>query len=388
LIKLRFRRFLVVGVIATTLDVTLFVLLHKIGWSLILANVLALNAAALIAWPLHRLFTLADDPFTRWIGSPGVFGFMVVAAGLVDIGVVCLFNPNRELKAELLAKIVAVVAAALVRAVSYRIVIFRTIRREQDQPTKRPPSEGQYRLSVIIPAYREADRIKETIERIRKELGSKIDDDLEIVVVDDGSKDGTETEARSADQLIVLPQNEGKGSALRNGVAKAKGRVVAFTDADLAYTPAQILGLLVQIENGYDWVVGNRHHADTRTVTEAGFIRGVGGRLVNFATHLLLLGQYRDTQCGLKAFRSDVAEALFTASTINGFAFDVELFHLAERWRLSLSEIPVEVEYSERTTVRAIQDGFLLLRDLIHVRRLASRGTYTIDPDIPKASKV
>jgi len=386
--KFRFRRFLVVGIIATTLDVTLFVLLHKIGWSLILANVLALNAAALVAWPLHRLFTLADDPFTRWIGSPGVFGFMVVTAGLVDIGVIHLFSPNRELKAELLAKLIAVVAAALVRAVSYRIVIFRTIRREQDQPTKRPPSEGQYRLSVVIPAYRESDRIRKTVERIRKELGSKIDNDLEIVVVDDGSKDGTEAEARSADQLIVLPENEGKGSALRKGVAKAKGRVVAFTDADLAYSPAQIFDLLVQVENGYDWVVGNRHHVDTRTIAKAGFIRGVGGRLVNFATHLLLLGQYRDTQCGLKAFRSDVAKSLFTASTINGFAFDVELFHLAERWRLSLSEIPVEVEHSERTTVRVVQDALLLLRDLIHVRRLASRGSYTMDPDLPKTSKV
>jgi len=386
--KFRIQRFLVVGIIATTLDVSLFVFLHQIGWSLVLANVLALNAAALLAWPLHRLFTLADDPFTRWIGSPGVFGFMVVTAGLVDTGVVYIFNPDREVRAELLAKLIAVVAAALVRAISYRIIIFRTIRREQDQPTNRPVAEGDYRLTVIIPAYREVDRIKNTIERIRSELGPKIDNDLEVIVVDDGSKDGTEEAAGLADQLIVLPRNQGKGSALRNGVDKSNGRVVAFTDADLAYSPSQIFDLLVQVENGYDWVVGNRHHVDTRTIVRAGFIRGMGGRLVNFATHLLLLGQYRDTQCGLKAFRSDVAKSLFSSSTINGFAFDVELFHLAERWRLSLSEISVEVEHSERTTVRVVQDGFRLLRDLIHVRRLASQGSYPVDPQLPKASKV
>jgi len=386
--KFRIQRFLVVGIIATALDVSLFVFLHQIGWSLVLANVLALNAAALLAWPLHRLFTLADDPFTRWIGSPGVFGFMVVTAGLVDTGVVYIFNPDREVQAELLAKLIAVVAAALVRAISYRIIIFRTIRREQDQPTNRPVAEGDYRLTVIIPAYREVDRIKNTIERIRSELGPKIDNDLEVIVVDDGSKDGTEEAAGLADQLIVLPRNQGKGSALRNGVDKSNGRVVAFTDADLAYSPSQIFDLLVQVENGYDWVVGNRHHTDTRTIVKAGFIRGMGGRLVNFATHLLLLGQYRDTQCGLKAFRSDVAKSLFSSSTINGFAFDVELFHLAERWRLSLSEISVEVEHSERTTVRVVQDGFRLLRDLIHVRRLASQGSYPVDPQLPKASKV
>jgi len=386
--KFRIQRFLVVGIIATALDVSLFVFLHKIGWSLVLANVLALNAAALLAWPLHRLFTFADDPFTRWIGSPGVFGFMVVTAGLVDTGVVCVFNPDREVQAELLAKLIAVVAAALVRAISYRIIIFRTIRREQDRPTNRPAPKGDYRLTVIIPAYREVDRIKNTIERIRSELGSKIDNDLEVIVVDDGSKDGTAEAAGSADQLIVLPGNQGKGSALRKGVDKSNGRVVAFTDADLAYSPSQIFNLLVEVENGYDWVVGNRHHADTRTIVKAGVIRGMGGRLVNFATHLLLLGQYRDTQCGLKAFRSDVAKSLFSSSTINGFAFDVELFHLAERWRLSLSEISVEVEHSERTTVRVVQDGFRLLRDLIHVRRLASQGIYPVDPQLPKASKV
>jgi len=386
--KFRIQRFLVVGIIATALDVSLFVFLHQIGWSLVLANVLALNAAALLAWPLHRLFTLADDPFTRWIGSPGVFGFMVVTAGLVDTGVVYIFSPDREVRAELLAKLIAVVAAALVRAISYRIIIFRTIRREQDQPTNRPVAEGDYRLTVVIPAYREVDRIKNTIERIRSELGPKIDNDLEVIVVDDGSKDGTEEAAGLADQLIVLPRNQGKGSALRNGVDKSNGRVVAFTDADLAYSPSQIFDLLVQVENGYDWVVGNRHHVDTRTIVRAGFIRGMGGRLVNFATHLLLLGQYRDTQCGLKAFRSDVAKSLFSSSTINGFAFDVELFHLAERWRLSLSEISVEVEHSERTTVRVVQDGFRLLRDLIHVRRLASQGSYPVDPQLPKASKV
>ena len=386
--KFRIQRFFVVGIIATALDVSFFVFLHQIGWSLVLANVLALNAAALLAWPLHRLFTLADDPFTRWIGSPGVFGFMVVTAGLVDTGVVYIFSPDREVQAELLAKLIAVVAAALVRAISYRIIIFRTIRREQDQPTNRPVAEGDYRLTVVIPAYREVDRIKNTIERIRSELGPKIDNDLEVIVVDDGSKDGTEEAAGLADQLIVLPRNQGKGSALRNGVDKSNGRVVAFTDADLAYSPSQIFDLLVQVENGYDWVVGNRHHVDTRTIVRAGFIRGMGGRLVNFATHLLLLGQYRDTQCGLKAFRSDVAKSLFSSSTINGFAFDVELFHLAERWRLSLSEISVEVEHSERTTVRVVQDGFRLLRDLIHVRRLASQGSYPVDPQLPKASKV
>ena len=110
-----------------------------------------------------------------------------------------------------------------------------------------------------------------------------------------------------------------------------------FTDADLAYGPAQAAALVARVEDGFDMVVGSRRHTDTRTLVRNGRLREIGGRLVNLATHALLLGQYRDTQCGLKAFRSDVARRLFAASTLNGFAFDVELFHLAERWRKRLA---------------------------------------------------
>jgi hypothetical protein len=123
-------------------------------------------------------------------------------------------------------------------------------------------------------------------------------------------------------------------------------------------------------------VVGSRRHTDTRTLVAAGRIREAGGRLVNLATHALLLGQYHDTQCGLKAFRADAARALFDASRLDGFAFDVELFHLAERWRLPLAEVPVEVEYSDRSTVSALSDGLRLVADLIRVRQAARRGDY------------
>ena len=97
---------------------------------------------------------------------------------------------------------------------------------------------------------------------------------------------------------------------------------------------------------------------------------------MNLATQALLLGQYRDTQCGLKAFRADEACDLFNASTLDGFAFDVELFHLAERWRLSLAEVPVEVEHSERSTVRVVRDGARLVTDLPRIRQRSRRGGY------------
>jgi len=198
------------------------------------------------------------------------------------------------------------------------------------------------------------------------------------VVVDDGSPDDTAARAAAAgaDRVVRLERNSGKGAAVRAGVAVATGRTVVFTDADLAYGPAQVAALVARVEDGFDMVVGSRRHTDTRTLVRTGRLREIGGRLVNLTTHALLLGQYRDTQCGLKAFRSDVARRLFAASTLNGFAFDVELFHLAERWRLTLAEVPVEVENSERTTVRALRDGLRLMVDLVRVRQRARQGRY------------
>jgi len=119
------------------------------------------------------------------------------------------------------------------------------------------------RLSVVVPAYAEADDIGATIARLRDELGG-LDGGLEIVVVDDGSPDDTAAAARAsgADQVIEQRPNRGKGAAVRAGVLAATGRTVAFTDADLSYSPDQLRVLLEQVEAGWDVVVGSRRHPE------------------------------------------------------------------------------------------------------------------------------
>jgi putative flippase GtrA len=375
------RRFAVVGVLATAIDIGVAVALLRRGWSLPTADLVALATAAVFAHPLHRAITLRDDPFTRWMRSPGAFAAVVTTAGLVDMLVLSWVRIDGTLTDDILSKATAVAAAAIVRAVAYRTLLFRVVRREQEHPVRRPLPEGTHRLTVVLPAYREADRIGDTVTRVRTELGERLGgtpDTLQIVVVDDGSDDDTSgaAAAAGADTVVRLEVNSGKGAAVRAGVAAATGSTIAFTDADLAYSPAQIADLMTLVEDGYDMVVGSRRHTDTRTLVAAGRIREAGGRLVNLATHALLLGQYHDTQCGLKAFRADAARALFDASRLDGFAFDVELFHLAERWRLPLAEVPVEVEYSDRSTVSVLSDGLRLVADLIRVRQAARRGDY------------
>jgi dolichyl-phosphate beta-glucosyltransferase len=234
---------------------------------------------------------------------------------------------------------------------------------------------------VVIPAYREVLHIGATIERVRAELAAvDADGGLEILVVDDGSGDGTAEAAHGAgaDRVIALPVNRGKGAAVRAGMLAARGRTVAFTDADLSYAPEQIVAMVELVESGWDVVAGNRHDPASATIVEAGTLRRIGGRAIHLATRLVVVGGHADTQCGLKAFRSDAARRLFGHSHIDGFAFDVEIIHLVERYGLSLVEVPVEVSNSDRSTVHVARDAVRLLIDLVRIRREGRLGRYDL----------
>jgi glycosyltransferase involved in cell wall biosynthesis len=272
--------------------------------------------------------------------------------------------------------------ALSIRAVTGRRARRRRLRTDQRHRADRPPATGTGRLSIVIPAYCEAERVGDTIAALRAALAS-IDGDggVEIIVVDDGSTDGTSDAARAggADQIVPLRPNRGKGAAVRAGMLAAHGRTVAFTDADLSYAPEHILRLLAEVEAGWDVVVGSRKHIETNVLVRGRWVRELSGRVFNFLTWGVLLGQYRDTQCGLKAFRSDVARLLFSNARVDGFAFDVEIFHLVERYRLSLLEVPVHVANSKASTVRLRAEGVRMLRDLFRVRRWESRGVYGVE---------
>jgi len=368
-------RFALVGLAATAIDYGLAVGLTEAGLARGVANLVALTIAAVSSWTLHSRVTLRGDQLDRWIRQPPVFFSVALAAGAVDFA---LFVTLGSL-APALAKLVALCVAALLRAFAHRLVLFRAVQREQDHPSNRPAPLGSARLSVVVPAFREESRIAETVGRIRAEL-SALDraGDLEIVVVDDGSPDTTASAAREAgaDQVVVLSKNRGKGAAVRAGVAAAHGRTVAFTDADLAYAPQQLLPMLDAIESGWDVVIGNRHDNDSATLVGTSALRSFGSRVVNMATNLLLLGNYRDTQCGCKAFRSDVAGVVLGAGQVDGFAFDIEILHLVERYGFSLKEVAVEVVNSETSTVRAVRDGLGVGFDILRIRRIALRGGY------------
>ncbi|MEZ5349561.1 MAG: glycosyltransferase [Microthrixaceae bacterium] len=381
------RRVLAIGVVATLVDVGGLVLaVEVLGWPVVPADAAAVGLATLVSFALHSARGgNAPTPGRRWFSEHGAYWRTALVALVADVAVLGLLvwwlDPGWWLPL-MIAKVLSLTVAFVIRSSNYRHLMFQAVRADQSAPACRAAPPGVQRLSVVIPAYREADWIATTVERVRAELAGVAESGgLEVIVVDDGSPDGTAERAEEAGADVVLRQevNRGKGAAVRAGMLVASGRTVAFTDADLSYAPAQIERLLQEVESGWDVVVGSRRHTNTLTVVRAGRLREFGGRVINLFTGVVLLGRYLDTQCGLKAFRSDVARLLFGHAVIDGFAFDVEVLHLVERYRLTLTEVPVEVENSERSTVNVARDAVRLLVDLLRIRHGERTRTYDVD---------
>ncbi len=381
------RRFASVGAAVTLLDLGLVLLgACFTDWPLPVVDAVAIVVATFVSYWLHRAISYAAEPARRWYRDLRHYVMAALLALAADVAVFSILvqGSDHSVRSVVIPKFLGLAAGFLVRLTSYRQTMFRSIRADQNRPRGRQAAPGDVRLSLVIPAYFEEDGIAETVTAVEAALGHlRTDGGFELIVVDDGSTDATAERARAAgaDRVIALEQNGGKGGAVRAGVLAARGRTIAFTDADLSYSPDQVLRLLAEIEGGWDVVVGSRKHTETRTLVTARRLREVGGRIVNAFTAFVLLGQYRDTQCGLKAFRSDVGKVIFSHSRIDGFAFDVEVFHLVERYRLTLAEVPVELTNSTRSTVHVVRDTTRLVRDLFRIRSVAHTGGYELEAE-------
>ncbi|HEV2767156.1 MAG TPA: glycosyltransferase [Acidimicrobiales bacterium] len=377
------RRFAAVSGVVTAIDVSVLLgLTHGARVPVPAADGAAVGVASVASWLLHREVASTGDPFTRWVERPSAFVATAVLAGALDLAVVTAVAPAVPSRAVpvVRAKALALLVAGAARVLAYRAILVRPTRRGLAVRTSRADPPGELRLTVVVPAYGEGARIAGTVRRLDEALaGVDAHGGVEVLVVDDGSSDATATEAETAGARVLrLPLNQGKGAAVRAGVLAARGRTVAFMDADLSYPPEQVLRLLAGVESGWDVVVGSRHHAGSVDVARPGLVRSLSGRLFNLLTAVVLLGHYRDTQCGCKAFRSDVARLLFSRTKLDGFAFDVEVFHLVERYRLSLTEVPVTLVAAPGSTVRVGVDALRMVGDLFRLRRWSGRGAYDL----------
>ncbi len=200
-------------------------------------------------------------------------------------------------------------------------------------------------LSIVIPAFNEADHIYNNLEQVAQTLGDLA---FEIVVVDDGSSDATFGECRRAQvdglpvQVVRQPANEGKGAALIHGVEHAAGERVAFLDADLEIAPHYLLRMMEVLEDtGADVVIGTREGSANRFP----LARRALSRTYRWLIPWLFGLPLRETQAGMKLFRREVLIACLPRLSAKRFALDVELLAAVQRFGYRIVECPVQTDY-------------------------------------------
>lgn len=202
-------------------------------------------------------------------------------------------------------------------------------------------------LSIIIPAYNESRRLSSAVGAVFA-VGRALDllDNLEMIVVDDGSTDHTAALARElldqfpSSSVIELGRNFGKGRAVTAGVQASSGAKIVFVDADNATDLASLTPMLAGLDR-FDVAIGSRA-AIGSTVRQASLSRTYGGRAFNACVRAITGLRWRDTQCGFKGFTRRGADEIFSRTTTDGFGFDVEVLLLADRLGLKVCEIPVD----------------------------------------------
>lgn len=249
------------------------------------------------------------------------------------------------------------------------------------------------RLSVVIPAYNEEKVIGTTIAKVAGYLEARGEN--ELIVVDDGSRDSTLELVKGLMKeyrclrLVQYGRNGGKGRAVKEGILHSQGEYVLYTDADLVYPIEGAEPFMAAVDQGADVAIGCRSHPDTLFALNPRhfsyiYQRYLVGRAYILIANLLLGLGVKDTQCGFKLFRGDVARDIFSRTRTYDFAFDVEVIHIARLLGYRIVELPVYFLYlGEQSSVELMRDSLRMFKDLLAIRHKGRTGAYAsphLDP--------
>lgn len=246
----------------------------------------------------------------------------------------------------------------------------------------------QPRYSIVIPAYNETARIERALSQVSGCIQTR-GWDAEVLVVDDGSTDNTAAlteawaETHPEVRLIRNGHNRGKGYSVRNGMLRAAGEVVMFTDADMSSPIEEAERLFAAIDAGADIAIGSRWLTGRRIVHKQPLYRRLFGRCFNALTRSVMRLPFADTQCGFKAFRREAAQLVFGLQRIERWGFDPEILFIALKRGLRITEVPVTWGHDERSRISYLRDGMQMLVELAYVRWNALTGQYSGQPAEP-----
>ncbi len=241
-------------------------------------------------------------------------------------------------------------------------------------------TETRLTVSLVIPVHNGADFVADSIDEARIFLDRKCPS-YEIVIVDDGSTDDTQGALEplldERVKLLRLPQNTGKFGALKAGMAVAHGDCRVFTDADLPYD-LEAVPYIADLVNGhgYDIVVGDRTLAESVSLSNSRVARKLSSRVFSYCVRMLVTGGLFDSQCGIKGFRGEVADALFPLVMDTSFSGDVELLYIALKHNLSIRRIPVRLQRASPSTVRLRFHSLPMLGRILKLRHNWKSGCY------------
>lgn len=240
------------------------------------------------------------------------------------------------------------------------------------------------RVSIVLPCYNEGPRIAASLAALDSWFGAGVD----VLVVDDGSGDDTVEQAtrvaaaRPHVRVHRLPSHRGKGGAVRAAIPLVRGDRVVFVDADLAFGRESLERALDGLASA-DMVVGNRRHEGSVYSVPVRLFRflyrrHVMGLVFNAFLRPLVGVRFRDTQCGLKAFRRSSLDRIAPALSVEGFALDVEILLVAASLGLRVAEVPVHVRYeSAKSSVRMLHSGWAMASDIVRIAVRRATGQYS-----------
>lgn len=228
-------------------------------------------------------------------------------------------------------------------------------------------------VSLVIPVFNGAPFLAETLKRVRS-WAEQNADPAEIIVVDDGSTDGTAAIAEDVHRAIPrytvvhLPKNRGKGAAVRAGIKAAHGDCVVFTDADLPYGLKIIAAMRQRLHSHPEsaLVFGSRSNPLSES-KGYGAVRRLGRSFFSAVVKLFAIPGVGDTQCGIKMLRRDLAALVASRGIIDRFAFDIELFAIARQNNFGIIDVPVMLKHRRESSVRFVMDTVIMLKDILRI---------------------
>ena len=234
------------------------------------------------------------------------------------------------------------------------------------------------KLSIVIPCYNEAKDIASNVEKVKNYLSDK-KIDYELLLVNDGSKDNTKEVIESIPGVKALSyeKNRGKGGAVKYGIENSTGDYVLFMDADLS-TDISAIEKVVELASSYDVIIGSRHAKDSVIKKKQPWTRVFIGWCCRVLVNMLFHTKLKDTQCGFKAMKKEVADKIVSKQLVTNFAFDVEYIYIVKLNNLSMYELGITWSDDRGSTVSPIRSSFKFFRDIFFIRR--HKKSYFFEP--------